>query len=800
MLINYLKIAFRNLWKDKGYSMVNILGLSIGLAVCLLIFLLIRYEFSFNNFHKNEDRIYRVVTSWKYPNGMHYSEGTPLPLPDAMSQDFPGIEKVAAIAQTGYLITVPAQGNEVPDKYDESGKIFYVQPQFYKMFNFPWLLGKPETLKEPNTAALTQSIAEKYFGDWHNAIGQTIVLNNKTQLRITGVIKDLPENTNLPINIAISYSTFPRHNDKRWVAVSTGWQCYVLLKKNINIKQLESKLPAFTKKYIKDNSIANGKTSFHFQPLKGIHFNQQYGAYGHQADKTELKALGLVGIFILLIACINFINMATAQAVSRSKEVGIRKVLGSRRLGLMLQFIGETMLITIFAMFLACIITELILPSIQNLLDQPVTFNIMQHPATLLFMALIVLLTGFLAGFYPALIMSGFDPVTALKNKISKRTSGGIGVRQTLVVVQFTVTLVLIIGTLVIMKQMNFFRNKPMGFDRSAIALVSLPNDSMSTTKYETFKGVLSQVPGIKEMSFCTEPPSSKNYSLNNVISFNNRKLSFSFPVITNFADTGFFSTFGLNFVAGHAFKPSDTIKEFVVNETFIKKLGISNPQDAIGKEVKMGWGKAPIVGVLKDFVNRSLEKKIDPVILSTRKGYYDEIVLKLRPEDIQKTMKAVELQFNKFFPKNIYSANFYDKKIADYYINEARLAKLFKTFAIIVLLISAIGLLSLLSFVTSQRTKEIAVRKVLGASGSDILQLIGKSFIVMVIIANLIAWPIAYILAQKWLNGFAYRIDMPVMPFMVATIISLLLIIITVGWQVWRAEKANVAEALKYE
>ncbi len=797
MFKNYLKVAFRNLWKNKGYSIVNILGLSIGLAVCLLIFLFIRYEMSFDHFHKNKDRIYRIVTTWKHPGYKEYSQGAPAPLAAALKEDFPGIQKVAAVIWSGSQVTIPGVDGQSPKKFNESNNIFIVQPEFYEIFNFPWLYGNPETaLKKPNTVALTKSIAEAFFGNWHNAIGKSILIDNHQWMKVTGIIKDLPKNTDLPIKIAVSYATVSHQLGNNWQFVSTDWHCYVLLKKNINIDQPESRLPAFIKKYYPDNTIQSGLWGFVFQPLQDIHFNTKMGSYGHQINPKELIALGIVGLFILLIACINFINMSTAQSVRRAKEVGIRKVLGSRRKKLMLQFLCETMLITAGAMLMACILTELTLPWIRNFFDQPISFDLFRHPVIVWFLVIIVLITGLLAGLYPAFIMSGFEPVTALKAKI--KSSGNRRLRETLVIIQFAVTLIIVIGMWLIIKQMNFFRNQPMGFDQSAISLVSLPGDSMSLTKYNTFKNTLVQLPGIENMSLCYSAPSSQ-YMITRNFSYNNTRVK-PFGLAMKFADTAYFHTFGLQLIAGRIFHPGDTMKEVVVNQTLLKKVGVVDPQEAVGKYMIINDRKATIVGVVKDFVNYSLANKISPTAITTGKSWYGTIALKLNPGNIDGTMRAVKKIYNKLFPQYIYNAHFFDQQIADYYIRENRLAKLFKVFAIIVLFISTIGLLSLLSFITAQRTKEIAIRKVLGASGKDILQLIGKGFMVIVIIANMIAWPVAYILAKEWLNGFAYRIEIPVWPFVITAVLSMVLTLLIIGVQIWSVLKVNSMKVLKDE
>lgn len=797
MFKNYVKIAFRHLWKNRSYSLINILGLSIGLTVCLLIFLLIRYELSFDNFHKNSNSIYRVVTTWEYPGRMEYSQGIPLILPGALQQDFPDIAKVAPVIRSGSQITIPEDGGQSSKKFNESGNIFVVGPQFYEIFNFPWIAGNPETaLAEPNSVALTQSMAEKFFGDWHQAMGKSILIDNEQPVKVTGIIKDLPANTDLPVQIAVSYATYVHDLYPNWQFVSTESHCYILLKKHTTIAHVESELPAFVKKYYPDNNVQTGLWGFAFQPLRDIHFSTRMGAFGNQIEPKELIALGIVGLFILIIACINFVNMSTAQASKRSKEVGIRKVMGSRRKNLMLQFVGETMLITFFSMLLACVITTMVLPMMNNFFGQPISFDILKYPVIILFIITIVLVTGLLAGVYPALIMSDFNPVTALKSKVS--ASGNYYLRKALIVVQFSVTIIILAGMWVIVKQVNFFRNKPMGFNQSAISLISLPDDSASVANYNTFRNRLAQLPGIKSVSLCCYAPSSTHFSTT-YFTYNrgNRK---SFDIYMKYADTGYFRTFGLQLIAGRIFYPSDTMKEAVVNQTLLKKLKVHDPNEAIGKPMTINGHNVTIVGVVKDFVNFSLKDKISPIAITTDKDQYGTLALKLNPVNMESTLQSVKSDFNQLFPAYIYQSKFFDQQIARYYITEDKLAELFKVFTGIVILISVTGLLSLLSFITAQRTKEIAIRKVMGASLKDILQLIGKDFIFLVIIANVIAIPVTVILARQWLDGFANRINLSVWPFAIIVVLSVASTIMMVSLQVMHVARANPVKGLQYE
>eukprot|EP01137_Pigoraptor_chileana_P005655 Opistho-2@49028 len=548
-----------------------------------------------------------------------------------------------------------------------------------------------------------------------------------------------------------------------------------------------------------DDPKAPGKVSHNFQPLNDVHHNDNYGNFAQLTTPIkQLVGISVIGLFLLLTACINFINLATAQAVSRSKEVGVRKVMGSRRNQLVWQFLSETSLITLIALLLACVLTELVLPKMQNLLDAEVTFGLFTNPLIVLFLLTMLVLVSFLAGLYPALIMSGFSPALAIKNKLSSANAGGIGLRKTLVVVQFAITAILIVSTLVIIKQMSYIRNKPLGFDATAVAIVNLPQDSLSQLKYNSFKAQVLAKKGVKNVSFNSAAPASQS---NNETSFTyNSSKTADFQVNTKLGDEEYFKTFGLTFVAGRALAKSDTIKEFVVNETFLKKLNVRNPNEALGKIVGIWGKKGPIVGVVKDFNNSSLHEAIAPIAIFTRKVNYDAIAIKLESKALSSTLKEIETNFNSTFPDGIYEVGFMDDEITSYYRTEQVMGTLFKVFAGVVIFISFIGLFGLISFVATQRTKEIAIRKVLGASNIELVKMLNSSFLWMVLIANMVAWPVAYIIVNQWLAGFQYRIDLSVWPFVLATIISMTITILTVTLRSYRAAKANTIDALKYE
>ena len=792
-----LKIALRNLWKYKGYTAINIFGLSIGLASCILIFIFVNYQLSFDKDYANSDRIYRVVTDWKYTDGNEFSSsGTPLPLPAVFRNDFSQFEKVAAIQESGGIIKVKGQVGKAEVKDSEA--VFYAEPSFFEIFDYKWLSGNPnQSLTAPNTVVLSEKMAKKYFGDWRKALGNSINFNADKDFKVTGVIKDNPQNSSFPLGIIFSYASYTNKNLKEWGSVSSGSECYVLLKKGITVADLAKPLQQHLNKY-ENQKDAPGKVNHTFQPLDDIHHNEEYGNFAQQnTPYKQIFGLVVIGLFLLLTACINFINLATAQAISRSKEVGVRKVMGSQRKQLIWQFLSETALITLISLLLACVFAELTLPKMENLFGGDVSFSLFGQPIIFIFLFSLLVLVSFLAGLYPALIMSGFSPALAIKNKVAAN-SGGVGLRKTLVVVQFAITAVLIVSTLVVIKQMSFIRDKSLGFDTEAITMVDLPSDSVSQLKYNTFKEKLLAINGVKSLSFNAGAPSSGS---NNETSFTyNSSKNQDFQLNVKTADEEYFKTFGLTLVAGKTLSKSDTIKEFVVNETLLKKLNVKNPEEAIGKIMKVWGASGPIVGVVKDFNNYSLHEAIAPIAIFARKSRYSNAAIKLDKREIGRAMKNIESTFNATFPDYVYQNNFFDESLKGYYETERIMGALFKVFAGVVIFISFIGLFGLISFVATQRTKEIAIRKVLGASNLELIKMLNSSFLWMVLIANMVAWPVAYIFVNQWLASFQYRIELSVWPFILAMLISMTITIITVTLRSYRAAKANTIDALKYE
>lgn len=769
------------------------------MASCILIFIFIRYQMSFDEDFKNEDRIYRITTNWTAADGFSESQGVPKPAPDALRNDFKNqIEKVGAIRQDGGIIKVKDDAGKERIKSLED--VFYADPEFFQILSFNWLQGNPiQSLSEPNTVVLSKNMATKLFGDWNKAVGKTINYQNRENFTVTGILQEMPENTSFPLNIVVSYKTFKSYKDEKfteWGNTSSNDECYFLLKKGVSIDEIRGALPKFSEKYFEKDAISKEEISA--QALADIHYNENLGNFANKTmPKKELYGLAIIGAFLLLTACINFINLATAQAVSRSKEVGVRKVMGSLRNQLVVQFLTETLTICVFALLVACVLTEVALPGMKSLFNENISFSIIQHPIIFVFMIGLVIIVSFLAGLYPAMIMSGFSPALAIKNKITAN-AGGLSLRKVLVVLQFTITIILIIGTLVVLRQMKYTREKPLGFNPSAVAMVSVRNDSLSLLKYQILQDRISKIPGVLLTSFCRTPPSSSNNNESN-FRYNGTEKA-NFQVNTKVADEHYFKTFGLTFVAGKGFSKSDTIKELVVNETTLRKLNVVNFNEALGKQITIWGKKGTIVGVVKDFNNLSLHEPISPVIITSLKENYRNLAIKMDSKQIISVMPQIEKIWNDTFPENFYKSSFVDDDISQYYELERIMGILFKVFAGVIIFISFIGLFGMISFVATQRTKEVAIRKVLGASTIELVKMLNGSFLMMVFIANLVAWPLAYLIVSKWLATFTYRIDLSIWPFIIAMAISMIITLVTVSIRSYKAAVANTIDSLKYE
>jgi len=808
MIRNYFKTAWRNLMRNKSYAAINIVGLSVGIAACALIFLIIQFETSFDTFHTKKNKIYRVITAFHNPDGINLSSGVPLPISEGLRLDFPQLKQVAQVMQNDgshYSIGNASKGEQVK-KFKEDWA-YYIEPQFFQIFDYAWLAGDKKTaLSEPYTVVLSRDEANKFFGNWHDAIGKVIKYENKTDLKVTGIIENTPANTDIPMKLVISFATLRAKgsdyygNLHDWVSTFGDNSCFVILPDNITPARFDQNLKAFVKKHKPADYVKDG---LQLQPLNEMHYNTDVNVYGgHPFGKQLLKVISLIGLFLLLIACVNFINLATAQAVNRSKEVGIRKVLGSNRNQLVMQFISETLIITLFAVVLAIGIAELTLPMLNHLLEIEISRTFLANPLFLAFLAAIIVGVTLLSGFYPAVVLSGFNPIEALKNRIKAGKTSGISLRRTLVVVQFMIAQFLVIGTLVIIYQMDYFRNKSLGFEKEAILTVPFPGDSINRSKVSTLRDQLLQQPGIKDVSFSFASPSDNN-GWSSDFKFNNAPKQTNFSANLKWADAEYFKLYNIQFAAGESYGKSDTIHGWVVNETLIHKLGIRDPKDAIGKYIKLWDDKtkyAPIVGVVKDFNVGSLKNAIPPVLMSSWKNVYQKLNIKIEPKNVNQTLASIEKLWNSTYPEGIYEYQFLDEKIANFYKSETQLSQLYKIFAGIAIFISCLGLYGLVSFMAVQRTKEVGIRKTLGASVGHIVYLFSKEFTILILVSFVISAPIGYYFMHKWLQDFTYRIPISPEIFILAIIASIAIAWVTVGYKAVKAALANPVKSLRSE
>ena len=800
MFKNYLRTAFRNLSRNRSYAFINVVGLAVGVAACLLIFLVIQYEKSFDNFHKNKERIYRVAVRYNGPDGITYGRGSALPAGKQLRLDYPQLQKVASImgSQGDQLTIVDEYNRPTESKFKEQG-LFFAEPQFFEIFNFPFLAGNPSTaLSAPNTAVMTQQAAEKYFGDWHTAIGRSVKYRSNKICKITGILKNMPDNTDFPLQVVISFKSNRGDSSQDWVSTYGDLNTFVVLPSDLPADRFGSSLLSFGQKHIPAEYAK--KQAFILQPLATIHFDKRFGNFNYRTFSKELiTALSLIGLFLLVIACINFINLATAQAVNRAKEVGVRKVLGSRKFQLVWQFLSESFIITIAAVAIAFIIAFSVLPLLNQLLQTKVTLHF--TTTVLLFTASVTILVTLLSGLYPAVVLSGFNPITALKNKFTSKTIGGISLRRGLVVLQFTVAQTLIIGTLIVVGQMDYFKTASMGFDKEAIVTIPIPNDSISQTKLNELRIELQQQPGVKNVSFGTFSITD-NAHWDSDFTFDNATRPTDFSADLKWADANVFKTYDLKIVAGRPYEQSDTVREFVVNETTVKKLGVRNPQDIIGKKISFWDGqlKGTVVGVVKDFNGNSLAEPMAAVVMSTWKAIYQTIAVKLQARQSKPTLAAIEKLWKAAYPEYVYEYQFLDEKIASFYKQEDQLSQLYKVFAGIAVFISCLGLYGLVSFMSVQRTKEIGIRKVLGASVLNIVYLFSKEFTLLIGIAFLIATPVAYYFMNSWLENFSYRISIGISIFILTILASITIAWLTVGYRAIRAATANPVNSLRTE
>lgn len=778
--------------KNKVFSFINILGLTIGITVCMMIFLFIINEFSVDKFHKNGDHIYRVMRAFEHEgksSSVAYLSG---PYAPALLNDFKGqILKAVRVNPNSDLVTV---GN---NSFNEK-KVIDTDPDFFELFSFPLIKGDPSTvLKDPGNVVLTETTAKKYFGSIDNAMAKLIKLDKELSLKVAGIAKDVPSNSHLEFDMIVPLENY-KNNSTMTTWINNGMYTYVLLDPHTTKAQIEKQLPKFMQKYMGSDMKKFGfKFTLSLTPLKDVYFeNAPFDSVKH-GDKTVVYIFLSIAILILLIGCINFMNLSTIRAVERSKEVGLRKVLGALRNHLVWQFIGESLLLTGIACLLSIGLLQLTMPFYNQLLGYTLTISWNTLPIYL-FLTGIIIIVGFLAGSYPAFFLSAFSPIQALKGKL-RLGKGGSSFRQALVVVQFTISVFLIIGTIIITKQMNYVKNKQLGYNQEQTVIVPIDNHDIYNNM-NAFKTELQNESNVQSVSLMSGAPGG--FFDGHVFDVEGHAERWN--ARTEFADFEFVKTLGLKIIAGRNFSaqfPTDTTDAVLINKTAATKLGWT-PEQAIGKWLQntvRDDAKRKIIGVVNDFNFLSLKNDMDALVISPAMDRRVALV-KLKPGNISSGVATVKSAYNKSAPAYPFEYRFLDQQFNELYEKDLRQQTILMVFACLAIFVACLGLFGLASFTATKRFKEIGVRKVLGSSVQSIVMLLSKDLLKPVLIATCIALPAGYYVMTKWLQNFAYKTPLSWWIFAIAALITFAIAFITVSIKALKAALANPVKSLRTE
>ena len=794
LLRHYLKIGWRSIKKDKVSTAINISGLTMGLTVFLVLFVFVKYESGFDHFHRLVNRTYRVVQHTQYPEEELHWNTTAYPLAAALREDFQNVELVTQAA---------GPFDRVFSVEDETGKIhlyesdfvLFVDPFYPEVFDLEWIHGDPTTaLNELNSAVLTERVAKRYFGESSEAIGKSIMLNAKDELVVTGVIKDAPGNSNLRYEILVPYEFFKHHNTyfaNNWSGNYQG-TTFVVLPQSGSVEEIETAFVPWKKKYLDPED--DQRINYFLQPLRSIHTESFYGSSpgSYTMPQWVLDAAMFVGVFILIIAIVNFVNLVTARAGLRSREVGIRKAIGGSRANLIKQFIFENVILVFITLGLSVLAAEFVLDFLNQALAILNLKLILTWNDTGF-----VLIAGFvtilLSTIYPALVLSSYKPIEALKNEISFK---GTKLRKSLTVFQFSIVQVFIIASIIVSSQMEFFKNKNLGYSSEAILIAPIP----SFEELEVFKASILSDSKFESVSFGSGPPMAVDgRQLGTTFRLPHQTEVDGFHAEMKIGDPNYLDFFGLELIAGRNFRENKRrFDEFIVNETVLKTMNWT-PEEALGKKLTINEGEATIVGVVRDFHNNSLQREITPVILMNWEYIQNFAFIKSAGSNSSQLIRLEEI-WKTSFPTSVYSYWFFDDSIEREYALEQLILKGFTIFSILVVLIGSLGLFSLMSFITLRKTKEVGIRKVLGASISQIVVFFSKEFTFLIALAFIVATPIVYYFMDAWLQDFVYRVDLSAWMFIIGGLLTMVVAALASFFQIARAVTINPIETLSTE
>lgn len=814
MFKNYLKIAIRNFRRHKLFTFINIIGLSIGISAALVIFLIVYHDFTFDKFEKDESRIYRVVSDYNYSGERFYNGGVTGPLPDAVKNEVTGLQESAPFYMQSYNVIVPAK---TPLKFKNEENIVYADRRYFDLFSYNWLAGTVSAVSQPNQVVLASKQAKKYFPtlSYNAMIGKQVIYGDSIKTTVAGVVQEFKENTDFIFTDFISYSTIQnirslRQDQAQWGNTEGNSQFLVKLLPGATVTGIEKQLRHILLKYEPDQAKPGGyKVNFRLQPLSDIHFNDHYGAVNNAtANKTTLYGLIVIAVFLLILGCINFVNLTTAQASQRAKEIGIRKTMGSSRLQLVGQFLSETFMITLLAVIISMALVPVVLRLFSDFISPDVKFNLFEHPFIIVFIGLLTIVVSFVSGFYPAMVLSKFKPVLVLKNQAYAGTAKtrNAWLRKTLTVSQFIIAQFFIMATILVSKQIYYALHKDLGFRKNAIIYVSTPWQEKNQNLKQVFLNKINALPQVELASIGGEPPSTNGWSSNDV-SYKDGKKEIKTELYHKSGDGNYIKIYQIKLLAGRDITLADTASGMLINETYAHILGFRNVADALGKTISFGKTRTKqIVGVTGDFHQASLHQAIKPMAIWPEKPQWEGTVhIALKPEtaggDEWKTaIASMQKYWKELYPDYDFDYHFFDESIAKMYDKEQHTAKLLTWATGLSIFISCLGLLGLAMFTTGARTKEIGVRKVLGATVAQIVTLLSRELVVLVLLAFVIVTPLAFWAMSKWMQNFADHTSLSWWIFVVSGAGMLLTALLTLSFQTIKAAVANPVKSLRSE
>lgn len=810
MFQNFFKVAVRNLIRQKAYALINIFGLAIGIACSILILLFVIHENSYDTFHEKADQVYRVWVTGRFADSEFKSANTAVPSGPAFMEEIPEVINFTRVDHSGNVLIRHGDKTFIEDNF------YWADSGFLDMFSYPLIHGDPfSALTEPRSMVISESTARRYFGE-EDPMGKILeVFTDSVDYTITGVLKDVPENSHMKFDILVDYQSNGRANETQWT--SNNLHTYLLTEKGVSTEALEEKIDPIMRKYVgpeiqsfigaslEDWEVVGNFYKIRVQPLLDIHLDPSIDDnLRPSSDRKYLYIFSSIALFIILIACINFMNLSTARSAGRAREVGLRKVLGSMRAPLVWQFLAESFIMVLIALVLALLVLELVLPVFNRQVQLSLSLDYLGDWYVIPGLLLFALLIGLLAGSYPAFFLGSFKPVAVLSGKIEKGARSGF-LRRILVIIQFGISIFIILGTLVINRQMKYMINKDLGFNKEQM-LVIQRFGVVGRNHVETFKQEIAKIPGVISSASSTMVPGNiTNFSAHMM---EGRPIDQTFLLEVNYIDPDFPETYGLEIVEGR-FLSDDFASDstaIVVNEATIRNFNIEDPLKC--RFIRPGENPEAreylqVTGVVKDFHNQSLHAEIRPHMMRFRPpdwGWIPFLSIQLEPENINANVKQIENTWDDFTSGHPFQYFFMDDDFEQHYEQETRTRIIFTIFSILAILVACLGLLGLTAFTTEQRTREIGIRKAMGASASIIVRLISKEIVVLISVATLVAWPLAYFFTRNWLDDFAYRIDLGIIPFLLSFVLALLISLATISVQAISAAMKNPADSLRYE